>query len=119
MTHWAHILSIPFGNACGQFEMIKTHKRPCMQLSLPFYLLQKQAATATINEKINIEEIEYAKKHENYYTRPVSGPLRAPQNTEKYANTTGNEHRRSRRARNYENSKTKPRPDHRGHPKTT
>ena len=71
----------------------------------------------------SIEEVEEPKKYENYHAKPVSDSFKTIADDQKVREymriVTKNEHRRSWRAGNYENSQTKPVDAGRGQAETT
>ena len=93
-------------------EELKRQKRKKSRsfiVKTTFKSIPEQRKVRELPRKMHTAEVEEAKKCENYHAKPVSDPFnqdhrRTPKSTRI---TTKNEHRRSWRAGNYENSHTK------------
>ena len=103
----------------------KRQKSTSFIVKTPFKSIAEHRKVRELPRKMNIEEVEEPKKHENLQTKPVLGFSRAPQNAEKYENyhekwtskklrsrklrkfTDKSRSRRSPPPENYENSQTK------------
>ena len=103
----------------------KRQKSTSFLAKTPFRSIAEHRKVRELPRKMNIEEVEEPKKHENLQTKPVWDPFKSTADTEKYENyhekwtskkltsrklrkfTDKTRARRPRHPENYENSQTK------------